>query len=239
MTHTGPDDSWGEAGASKEPAKLPGRLSDVEIRQFLARDEVIFGRLREYLDTVEQCLNSEENRAWQYSNESLRGTFWWKGKELSFGYVWPLARGYSFITVVHLMIEGELRQLCSMVRGADQQMRSVSLGSGIREYMMLLEASRCFAVKRSTLPSWQTVCDLELVRNCITHAFGRPEHVRPTDRRRLQRLIQIDKGLRLVRDGSQSGQLMPSMEYCRNTVNVALAFFRELCTAMLTSSSPA
>jgi len=80
---------------------------------FLREKELILLKLRGYLETVEEALDFERNRVWQYSDESLRESVWWKSKQFDFEYLWPLAKYYSFIILLHLTIEERLRKLCS------------------------------------------------------------------------------------------------------------------------------
>lgn len=144
-----------------------------EIKLFLLETDFLFSKLREYLEIVDKSLNFEENRVWQYSDETLRKSFYWESKKFAFEYFWPLAKHYSFITLLHLMMEERLRQLCEIVRANDEQLNEYTLGNGIEDYMGFLEKGKRYVMKRVEISEWQNITDFEKIRNCIVHAYGR------------------------------------------------------------------
>lgn len=203
-------------------------MSDSSLRVFFLDTKFLLVKLRDFLDVVDESLNFEENRVWQHSDEVLRQSFYWEVKAFEFEYLWPLAKHYSFVTLLHLTIEERLRQLCLIVQTHDEKLSIHPLGNGIESYMNFLEGSERYNIRRKELMNWQAITDFEKVRNCLVHAFGRIEYVRAKDKKRLQHLIKMDKGLSVETRVPQSSQLMPSFDYCRNAVGTALKFFLEI-----------
>ncbi len=203
-------------------------MSNPSLRIFFSETEFLLLKLREYLEVTFMSLNNEENRVWQHSDETLRKSFYWEIKTFEFEYLWPLANNYSFVTLLHLIVEERFRQLCLLVQANEEQLSQCNLGNGIESYMSFLEKSEVYNIERSQLLYWQAMTDFEKVRNCLVHAFGRFEYVRAKDKKRLHDLVKTDKTLSVETRIPQSRQLMPSFEYCSNAINTALQFFREI-----------
>jgi hypothetical protein len=203
-------------------------MTDTRLEHTLWETKVWLTKLRDYLDTVDDLFTEQENLAWQHSDDALRQTFWWEVRKFEFQHVLPVARYYSFVTLLHAAMEERLRQLCLAVQNLDPTLHDFKIGNGLEDYMNFLEKSEQYGIKRIKLSSWRAITDFEKVRNCIVHAFGRIENVRPRARRHLLQLVKLDKNLMTDTRSPQSTQLMPTFEYCRNSVNLALLFFQEL-----------
>ncbi len=204
-------------------------MSDTEIELFFLETNILLRELRNYLDIVDTSLNSEENRIWQHSDEFLRQSRYWETQKNRFEYFWPMAKHYSFITLLHLTIEGQLRQLCILVQSHDENLRGQkNIGRGIKDYMDFMGKSEKYNVTRRNISNWRAITDFEKVRNCIVHTFGRIEHVNKKDQRRIRDLVKTDRNSSIQTRIPKSNQLMLSFDYCTNAYSVAMSFFEEI-----------
>jgi len=53
------------------------------------------------------------------------------------------------------------------------------LGNGLKNYMDFLESRNRYVINRKEIVNWQAITDFEKVRDCLVHAYGRIDYVKP------------------------------------------------------------
>ncbi len=204
------------------------------LRVFQANTDFLFDELLEFLDLVDRAVFEEVNRIWQYSDPDLRQSSFWEIRKIEMDYLWPLLRCYFFITTGFFLFEERLRQLCILVRESNLGLQQEQLGNGIEDYVRFLEKAANGRVKLTDLAEWRAMKDMEKVRDCIVHAFGRIEQMRGKKRKHLERLVKRDKDLSVVERIPNSRQIFPSYAYCRRTLNQAKIFLSQVAELLIT-----
>jgi hypothetical protein len=158
--------------------------------------------------------------------------------EMTFDMLMPNFFRYSFIALLVLVVENELGKLCHAIKDV-KRLASVPPSPTrdvIKEYKKYIGEQGGI----STL-KWDTIHELNKVRNCIVHASGKVKGSR--DERFLRQLASSQAGLS-VSDRVQDSQpelhplyleedmLVIEPEYCRYAINSIKTFFEELCDAI-------
>ena len=130
---------------------------------------------------------------------------------------------YSFLVLVWLNIEDELKSVCVEIQRrkglAPQQWKSKGVIEQCKE--ILKETA---GVILTGIPHWSSICDLQKIRDCIVHTSGFVDDSR--DKNYLQKLVKRE-GLNLQID-DYDRRLRISPEYCKLAVQSTKEFFTEI-----------
>jgi hypothetical protein len=140
-------------------------------------------RLRLYLGIIEKGMEStyrsekakHEAGAPTTGDEEDRELHWQLGNHIDRLYDEDLkpAMRYSFIVLVHIVFENQLRQFCNEIK--KEKKFNLSLpdlsGSPIDRAQTFL--SKVAGLSVGGFPEWQNVRSIQKVRDCVVHAYGR------------------------------------------------------------------
>lgn len=136
---------------------------------------------------------------------------------------------YSFIVLLHLVVENQLVQFCNELKEQrNLPIRSNEMsGDAIKRSKIYLQK-----VAGISNINWTPVEDLSKVRNCIVHAFGKVELSR--DENYLRQMEARGNGLSITSWGvgfEEEGILSPNSDFCTSAVRDATTFFEEVFEA--------
>jgi hypothetical protein len=209
------------------------KLPDLNPTGFCVWTYMTFIGLRDYIDKSEfqlAALANQELNNPQYHNPPA--------DEPDIGYImyqhehlFPLSLRYSFVVLLHLIVEDRLRQACDLI----QKIRALPIrakdlrGDTLEQCMVFLD--RLVRIPRQSISTWPRISDLSKIQNCIVHSSGRVEESRDKDY--LKILVQQENSLIDLSNNEQSTerQLVISPEYCVIATLVAGRFFEEVFEA--------
>jgi len=142
---------------------------------------------------------------------------------------------YSFVVLLFLILENQLRELCEIVGKRKGEMLPTIKRNIVKQYKQFLKDADVGIAQQV----WENIHDLNKVRNCIVHASGNVVHV--TDERRLRTLARRDTSLGIsgydYEDEHysiylESDMLILTSDYCRHAVADVRRLFEDLCHAV-------
>lgn len=187
--------------------------------------------IREYLAKFRHLLPDAQRREREALTE-IADEFGWDSEayalEMSeiqgkFDYWLPKVVAYSVITILHSVVETQLRALANRLRRLHNEKLKPKEISGDA-----IERSKIYLVKVIGLPitddpAWQTLTDLASIRHIIVHDQG----VIGDDTRRRKRVDTLKQ--RYPHDLSEHiGELLISLFLCEQFVDKVEEFFRRL-----------
>lgn len=133
---------------------------------------------------------------------------------------------YSFIVLLHLVVENQLAQFCDRLK----EQHSLPLRSNEMSGDAI-KRSKVYLQKVAGIPNlnWTPVEDLSKVRNCIVHAFGKVELSR--DESYLRQIAAQGNGLSITSwdvGWEDEGILSLTSDFCASAVRSATTFFEEM-----------
>jgi hypothetical protein len=148
-----------------------------------------------------------------------------------FTIVYPRLLRYSFVIILHSLVETGLRSLCNVIVCKKQEL-------GLQ--MISPQDGRCFERAKDILcaaslssivygPQWASLTDLQKVRNCIVHHGGRVADTRDT--KRLGHLVKQGIGLSIQTGGhflvlpEDESLLIVERPFCAKMLDSARTFF--------------
>lgn len=142
---------------------------------------------------------------------------------------------YSFVVLLHLILEDKLREFCGIVGGRKGKTPPAAERSIVKAYKRFLERAGV-SVEQQV---WKSVHDLNKVRNCIVHASGNVGRAR--DEKHPRSLARRDPNLAISGDEYESeglplyleeDMLMLTPDYCNHAVADVKRLFENLCCAL-------
>jgi len=157
-------------------------------------------------------LSEEEYAEWQSENQFFEDRY-----DLDF----PSKIRYSFVIMLHIIIENHLRAACNEIskRRSFEIRESDLRGTAIERAKTFLGKIAKLQIGDQTI--WQWLNDFQKVRDCIVHANGQIELSR--DKEYLNKLCSKDIGL-----SNNIGSLMIKRYYCTQTLEMAKSYFGHL-----------
>jgi hypothetical protein len=139
----------------------------------------------------------------------------------TYDYFFPLSLRYSFVVLLFLVLENQLRMLC------DEIMKRRSLNLQAADFSgNALKRSRIYLEKVVGIENidWEKLEDLSKVRNCIVHTLGKVDLSR--DKERLHQLAEQGVGISIsAGESPDEGVILITPEYCTQSVANVRKFF--------------
>jgi len=138
--------------------------------------------LRDYLNTVEQALETFEPKAKKAIGEKwkkTRGRFVEAANEeiqqiIRFSAEYPKQLRYSFIIQLYVALESRGKALCDEINKRNEQLlltvRDLDGRGNLKGIQTFL--SKVYPVPGITADQWQELHDLRVIRNCLIHKNG-------------------------------------------------------------------
>ena len=211
----------------------------------------VISGLAEYYETVELQLQSAKSAEKARMHEIIKKmgldaeeefADWdiaMQEHEMIFDMLLPNFFRYSFVTLLLLVVENKLGELCHTVNGV-KQLASVPP----RPTRDIIKEYKKYIIKEAGISSlkWDTLHELSKVRNCIVHASGKVKGIH--NETFLRQLVSRRAGLSIsdrrhyFRSELQPLYLEDDMlviepEYCRYAVSSIEVFFEELFDEIL------
>ena len=131
---------------------------------------------------------------------------------------------YSFIVLVWLVIEDELKRVCLEIRRRKGlELRKLDRNRVFEQCKKILKEDVGIAIANITY--WSNICDLRKIRNCIVHTAGFIDRLGDKDKEQLKQLVE--KYLDLHLDDFDQ-HLRITTEYCTLAIQNTKGFFFEL-----------
>jgi len=130
---------------------------------------------------------------------------------------------YSFIVLVWLVVEDELKRVCIEIQRrkelAPQKWKSNGVFVQCKEIL-----KKVAGVSVENVAHWSSICDLQKIRDCIVHTSGFVNDSRDKDY--LKKLVE-GKRFNLQID-DYDGRLRITTEFCKLAVQSTTEFFAEI-----------
>lgn len=128
---------------------------------------------------------------------------------------------YSFIVILHIVLEDRLRATCNEIHNRrDLPIKEKDLkGAPLERVSTFLK--KIAAIDYNNQSVWQKLKDLQMIRDCIVHTNGKIEESR--DKNRLYDLCKKEIGI-----SSEDGSLVVDNSYCTRTLEAIAAYFSGL-----------
>jgi len=133
---------------------------------------------------------------------------------------------YSFIITLFILVETQLRAVCDEISKRKKlELRMNDLRGDLRE------RTKTFLEKVATVldisnGTWETMADLQKVRDCIVHTDGTVEESR--DRDYIRNLIGRKEGLGMMPTALDEGKLSIECSFCEQALKAVTEAFREI-----------
>jgi len=141
--------------------------------------------------------------------------------EYQFNKYYPSYLHYSFIVLVYIFFENNLREICNEIaRRKNFKIKEKDLrGSAVeRAKTFLKKVAEAFPEDD---PLWESLMVFQKVRDCIVHANGRVEESK--DKKDLKRISKLQCGIKI-----EEGHLIIDSQYCTNLINKIGSFFEHV-----------
>jgi hypothetical protein len=151
------------------------------------------------------------------------------GQDLELRYTEELipAMRYSFVVLVHIVFESELRKFCSSMgkeRNSALSLSDISGKSPIERSCTYL--TKVLGLPVGNLAEWQHLRSVQKVRDCIVHAYGHVNESR--DKRDIERISDQNCGLGV----GYSGRMTLTRQFCEDYVSSVEKLFYRLFFAV-------
>jgi hypothetical protein len=142
---------------------------------------------------------------------------------------------YSFVVLLFLVLENKLRELCEIIGKLKGKTPPAAQRDIVKQYKRFLEDAGVSIAQQV----WESVHDLNKVRNCIVHASGNV--ARTAGKEYLRILARRDPGLAISGydyEGNDSplyleeNMLVLTPDYCSRAVADVRRLFDDLCHAV-------
>ena len=142
---------------------------------------------------------------------------------------------YSFVVLLFLILENKLREFCEIVGKRKGKTPPAAKRDIVKQYKRFLEHAGVSIAQQV----WESVHDLNKVRNCIVHASG--NMARATDEKHLRSLAHQDPSIAISGydyEGEslplylEDDMLMLTTDYCSHAVADVRRLFENLCRAV-------
>ena len=136
----------------------------------------------------------------------------------------PSKMRYSFLVLLHIIFETRLLSACNEIsrrRNIDIKEKQLK-GPPIERANIFLR--RIVHIFPKNQKPWQTLSDLQKVRDCIVHANGKVSESR--DKKHFEDVFSKDIGVSV----DDSGYLKIERRYCEHSLDATKAFFNDLFT---------
>jgi hypothetical protein len=137
------------------------------------------------------------------------------------------AMRYSFVVLVHIVFENQLRRFCTEM----QRERRITLSLSDIAGRSPIERSSSYLTKVVGLPvgnlaEWQHLRTGQKIRDAIVHAYGHVDESR--DKQDIQQLVAKNGGISI----DESGRLALTQEFCENYLASVEKLFFQLFVAV-------
>jgi hypothetical protein len=204
-------------------------MTPIVIDLFRMETGGILKTISEYQSTIESQLKSvqeneqkkledwmlkikAESEDWYQESDMAQDEYFW-----TYQYMFPRTLRYSFIVLLFLVFENQLKSLCDIL----QERRNFPLRAN-ELYGDPLARNKKYIKKMVGITDideklWEKVEDLSKVRDCIVHSLGKIElSKKPGD---LHNIVKKSSDLSISSDDSpEEGLLIISQGYCRQAV---------------------
>jgi hypothetical protein len=170
-------------------------------------------KLKKDLEGIpDSCSNNDEYSFVQWREHQYR----------QFEYSIPESYHYSFVVLLWLVVEDELKRVCGEIaRRKGAPTPSIDRRNGIiKPYMNFLDTTGGLPLRN--IAHWHEICHLQKIRNRIVHASGRIDE--SGDIGYLTRLKGKHIGLQI--DEEQRLRVEP--DYCKLAIRNTIEFFAEI-----------
>jgi hypothetical protein len=193
--------------------------------------------LRKYLAITESQMDAvyraerdaHEADAPNTPDEEERDLHWQIGNYIEQRYEQDLvpAMRYSFVVLVHIVFENQLRRFCAEMR----RERKITLSLSDIAGKSPIERSSSYLTKAVGLPvanlaEWQHLRTVQKIRDCIVHAYGHVNESR--DKQDIQQLVAKNSGISI----DESGRLALAEVFCENYLCAVEKLFSQLFVAV-------
>jgi len=193
--------------------------------------------LRKYLAITEAQMeavyraerDAHEADARNTSDEEERDLHWQIGNYIEQRYEQDLipAMRYSFVVLVHIVFENQLRRFCAEMQKECKLTLSLSDIAGKSP----IERSSSYLTKVvglvvGNLAEWQHLRTVQKIRDCIVHAYGHIDESR--DKQEIQQLAAKNSGISI----DESGRLALTKVFCENCLSSVEKLFSQLFLAV-------
>jgi len=156
-----------------------------------------------------------------------------------FAVTYPRLCRYSFLTMLFMHVEANLKAVCDEIAKRKKLRYHVSEFRGA-----VLERAKTFLIKEASLPplpsaTWEALSNLQKLRDCIVHAGGRVANSR--DKADIERLTEQNLGLGITPptfpdlpedypciEDNEVGLLQIEPGFCIAIVNSVKSLFKEI-----------
>ena len=143
--------------------------------------------------------------------------------------LYPAMR-YSFVVLLHIFAETQLRKFCSALRDERHIPIGVSdlNGSAIEKTHTFLTKLAGVDVLGLSKTEWDNLINIQKIRNCIVHAYGRVKDLKKADEKKwLRQFVSKRKDISIGDDG----RLQIEASFCQQQLENLRSLFERLFEA--------